>query len=134
MDTWKSQKVRGRGPIANRPQPRYFLDMRTVVTRDRSWTCDELATTVLQRLVARYESDLVIVHGGDNGVDQSFNRACKSLGIPIEARVADRRGTGIPAIASRSRELIKDGADLCVALHRSIAASRRTRDCVFWGH
>ena len=32
---------------------------------------------------------------------------------------------------SKNRELVKDGADLCIALHRSIGTSRRTRDSLF---
>jgi hypothetical protein len=84
----------------------------------------------LQRLIARHGPDLVIVHGCDSGVDESFSRACKSLGIAVEARVANWRQTGVPTVGARNRELIKDGADLCIALHRSIAASQRTKNCV----
>jgi hypothetical protein len=104
--------------------------MRIVVTGERSWKCDGLAVAILQRLIARHGSDVVIVHGGDCGVDESFDRACKSLGIAVEARVPNWRQTGIPTIGARNREVIKDGADLCIALHRSIAASEKTKDCV----
>jgi hypothetical protein len=38
--------------------------------------------------------------------------------------------TGNPTIANKNRELIKDGADLCIALHRWIGRSQRTLDCV----
>jgi hypothetical protein len=108
---------------------RYYLDMRIVVAGERAWACDELATVVLQRLIARYGRKIVIVHGGEAGVDESFNKACKSLGIAVEARLANWPQTGPPILWSKNRELVKDGADLCVALHRSIGTSRRTRDC-----
>jgi len=84
----------------------------------------------VRRLVARYGADLVIVHGGDSGVDQSFSRACKSLGVAVEARVADWRQTAAPTVGSRNRELIKCGADLSIAVHKTNGASQRTGDCV----
>jgi YspA, cpYpsA-related SLOG family len=107
-----------------------YLDMRIVVTGERAWACDELAMVVLQRLIARYGPDIVIVHGGAVGVDEAFNKACKSLGIAVEVRLAEWPQTGTPTISTRNRELIKPGADLCIALHRSVRTSERTRDCV----
>jgi hypothetical protein len=64
------------------------------------------------------------------GVDESFNIACKNLGIAVEVRVATSGQTGTPTIGTRNRELIKPGADLCIALHRSVGTSQRTKDCV----
>jgi hypothetical protein len=104
--------------------------MRIVVTGERAWSCDELALVLLQRLIARYGRNIVIIHGGSPGVDESFNKACKSLGIAVESRVANWPHTGHPTIGSKNRELIKGGADLCIAVHRRIAASQRTLDCV----
>jgi len=72
--------------------------MRIVVTGERAWACDELAMIVLQRLIARYGRDIVIVHGGCPGVDESFNKACKSLGITVEVRLASWPQTGTPTI------------------------------------
>src|SRR6516225_12062009 len=104
--------------------------MRIVVTGDRFWRCDELATAILRRLVQRYGPNLTMVHGGENGVDESFNKACKSLGIAVEVRLPNWPHTGLPTIGNKNRELIKDGADLCIALHRTIGRSQRTLDCV----
>jgi hypothetical protein len=104
--------------------------MRIVITGDRAWSCDELAMAVLQRLITRYGRDIVIIHGGSPGVDESFNEACTSLGITVEPRPANWPHTGHPTIGSKNRELIKDGADLCIAVHRRIGASQRTLDCV----
>jgi hypothetical protein len=58
---------------------------------------------VLQRLIARYGRDIVIIHGGEAGVDESFNRACKSLGIAVEARLANWPQTGPPMLWSKNR-------------------------------
>jgi hypothetical protein len=89
-----------------------------------------LATVILRRLIARYGLALKIVHGGQTGVDQSFSEACKSLGVSVEVRLANWPQTGHPTIGTKNRELIKDGADLCIALHQSIGRSQRTLDCV----
>ena len=104
--------------------------MRIVITGDRAWACDELAIAVVQRLITRYGRDIVVVHGGSVGVDESFNIACKNLGIAVEVRMANSGQTGTPTIGTRNRELIKPGADLCIAVHRSVGTSQRTKDCV----
>lgn len=104
--------------------------MRILVTGDRAWACDDLAMVVLNRLIARYGRDIVIVHGGCPGVDESFNKACKALGITVEVRLASWPQTGTPTIGNRNRELVKPGAGLCIALHRSVRTSDRTRDCI----
>jgi hypothetical protein len=44
--------------------------------------------------------------------------------------MANTGQTGTPTIGTRNRELIKPGADLCIALHRSVGTSKRTKDCV----
>jgi hypothetical protein len=104
--------------------------MRIVVTGDRMWACDELALAVVKRTIAKFGREIVIVHGGSPGVDESFNQACKQFGIAVEARLPNWGQTGPPTIGSRNRELIKAGADLCIALHQSIESSELTRDCV----
>jgi hypothetical protein len=109
---------------------RYCMDMRIVVTGERAWVCEELAMVVLRRLIARYDREIVIVHGGAAGVDDCFSKACKSLGIAVEARLANWPQTGTATIGNRNRELIKDGANLCIALRRSIAKSKDTKNCI----
>jgi hypothetical protein len=83
---------------------RYYLHMRIVVTGDRSWRCDDLAMAILRRLVRRYGRNLTIVHGGEAGVDESFNKACKSLRIAVEVRMATWPRTGNPTIANKNRD------------------------------
>jgi hypothetical protein len=58
--------------------------MRIIVTGDRFWACHRLAASILGRLVTRYGPDVVIVHGGSTGVDESFDAACRGLGIAVE--------------------------------------------------
>ena len=62
--------------------------MRVIVTGDRNWTAPELAEEVLNRLLARYGPNLVIVHGAATGIDRSFAEACGDLGIEQEAHPA----------------------------------------------
>ena len=104
--------------------------MRIVVAGDRTWACDVLAIAVVQRLIARHGRDIVVVHAGAVGVDESFNIACKNLGIAVEVRMANTGQTGTPTIGTRNRELIKPSADLCIASHRSVGTSQRTKLCV----
>jgi hypothetical protein len=104
--------------------------MRIVVTGDRFWFCKQLAVTILRRLVGRYGQEIVIVHGGDPGVDESFALACKGLGIAAEACVADWYGAGSPPGPARNQAMLARGADLCIALHRSLTRSTRTKDCI----
>jgi acetylglutamate kinase len=64
--------------------------MRILVTGDRHWRCDDLAEQIVNRLLARYGPDLVIVHGGAAGVDNAFSKACEKLGVVAEPHLADR--------------------------------------------
>jgi len=100
------------------------------VTGDRFWACYQLAVTILRRLVARYGPEIVIVHGGDPGVDESFAMACRGLGITVEACLSNWSRGGIPSGQERIQAMIARGADLCIALHRSITTSKRTKDCI----
>jgi YspA, cpYpsA-related SLOG family len=88
--------------------------MRILITGDRHWRCDDLAEQVLNRLLARYGPDLVVVHGGAPGVDQAFSVAARELGITVEPHVADWRGLGNIAGPARNREMVEAGADLGV--------------------
>jgi hypothetical protein len=56
--------------------------------------------------------------------------ACQTLGVTVEPHLADWKGLGNVAGPARNREMVQAGADLCVALHRSIETSKGTRDCV----
>jgi hypothetical protein len=42
----------------------------------------------------------------------------------------DWKGLGNVAGPTRNREMVQAGADLCIALHRSLASSKGTKDCV----
>jgi hypothetical protein len=103
--------------------------MRVIVTGDRFWSCHQLATAILRRLVARYGPDIVIVHGDATGVDESFATAAKGLGIAVEAHPADWDRLGKRAGPIRNQQMVDAGAGLCIALHRFLMNSKGTKDC-----
>jgi hypothetical protein len=91
--------------------------MRIVIGGDRFWSCRDLAADVLRRLVRRYGADIVVVHGGGNGVDQSFVLAAEDLGVKAEySRVDFSRFNDRPF---RHREMLKEGAGLCLIFSRA---------------
>jgi hypothetical protein len=116
--------------LASALHAEYYLDMRILVTGDRHWRCPELALRVVSRLLAHYGPELVIIYGGACGVDQAFAVACRELGVVAEARLPDWKGLGNVAGPAHDREMVQTGIDLCIALHRSLATSKGTKDCV----
>jgi hypothetical protein len=104
--------------------------MRIVVTGDKDWSCPDLATRILRRLVARYGRDIIIIHGNEPGVDASFDVAAKEMSLTVETRVIDRKNTGFPTVGQRNRELLLGGAEMCIAVHNRVASCPRTLDCV----
>jgi hypothetical protein len=104
--------------------------MRILITGDRHCHRTDLAEKIVTRFIARYGPDLVVVHGGAPAADQAFHVACQTLGVTVEPHLADWKGLGNIAGPTRNREMVESGADLCVALHRSIETSKGTRDCV----
>jgi len=58
--------------------------MRILVIGHRFWWCHELAATIVRRPVARYGLDVVIAHGDDTGVEESFATAAKEVRIRTE--------------------------------------------------
>ena len=71
----------------------------------------------------------MIVHGDATGVDESFATAAKGLGVAVEAHPADWDRLGKKAGPMRNGEMVRAGADLCIAVHRFIFNSKGTKDC-----
>lgn len=103
--------------------------MRIIVTGDRFWACNQLAAGIIRRLVGRYGPDVVIVHGGATGVDESFATAAKGQGVAVEAHPADWDRLGKRAGPLRNRAMIEAGAGLCLAVHRFLMNSKGTKNC-----
>lgn len=103
---------------------------RVIITGDRSWNCLKLASHIVQRLLASHGGSLVIVHGGASGVDQSFEDACKELGVQTEVHPANWTLYGKSAGPIRNQKMVALGADHVIAVHRNLDKSRGTLDCI----
>jgi len=104
-----------------------------------------LAEKISKRLLFRYGPALVIVQGGATGIDRSFAEACGELGVEQEDHPArweeldhaeaviryDKRNRPYNANAGpiRNAEMVAAGAEMCLAFHRAISASKGTKDC-----
>jgi hypothetical protein len=97
--------------------------MRIVIGGETSWRCDDLASAIVRRLIARYGPDLVIAHRGRPGVDQSFSLVCHAMGTKIDFRPVEFGRVG--DFAYEHREMLRRGADLCLIIHRSAFDQRR---------
>jgi YspA, cpYpsA-related SLOG family len=105
--------------------------MRILVTGDRFWACHKLAVGIIRRHVQPYGPDIVIVHGGATGVDESFATAAKGLGVAADAHPGNWRGVGAAreeSEADQKREMVRAGAGLCLAVHRFTFNSKGTKD------
>jgi hypothetical protein len=106
------------------------MAMRVIISGDRNWFCPDLARRVVARLVGRFGADLIVVHGNAAGVDTAFAAACALRGVAHEPHTARWDELGKKAGPVRNAEMCAAGADFCIAVHRSLAWSRGTRDCV----
>lgn len=104
--------------------------MRVVITGCRHWNAYELAEQVVNRLLARYGPGVIIVHGAATGIDAAFREACEALGVEHEPHPARWDEHGKRAGPIRNQEMVDAGAQMCIAFHRAISASKGTRDCV----
>jgi hypothetical protein len=105
--------------------------IRVLITGDRGWYCLELARRVLGRLGDRWGVDnLIIVHGCAAGVDTAFDHAAKMARLKIDPNPADWDRYQRAAGPIRNREMVEAGASFCVAVHRDLATSKGTKDCV----
>ena len=103
--------------------------MRVLITGDRHWHCSRLAADVVARLVAKYGPNIVIVHGDAEGVDRSFDAVAIAAGVAIESHSARWKDLGPRAGPVRNAAMVDAGADLCLAVHRTLEASKGTKGC-----
>lgn len=105
------------------------MDIRILVTGDRFSYCYAMAAGVLRRLVERYESDIMIVHGDATGVDESFGTATKGLGVTVEPYPTDWYRLGKRAVPIRNGEVISAGAGFCIVAHHFLMNGKGTKGC-----
>jgi hypothetical protein len=105
-------------------------EVRVIVTGCREWRCEALAERVVARMVKRYGYDLVIVHGAAPGVDHAFDLAALKYRVRREPYPAEWIHHGAAAGPIRNGRMVKAGARFVLAVHRFLANSKGTKDCV----
>jgi ABC-type sugar transport system substrate-binding protein len=105
------------------------MAVRVIISGDRNWFCADLARRVIARLVARC-GEVDIVQGAADGVDRAFVEAAYDAGCGVCSFPADWDRYGKKAGPLRNQEMVDAGADFVIAVHRSLAWSRGTRDLV----
>jgi ABC-type sugar transport system substrate-binding protein len=105
------------------------MAVRVIISGDRNWTCHDLARRVIARLVARH-GEVDIVQGAADGVDFAFVEAAYDAGCGVCSFPADWDRHGKKAGPLRNQEMVDSGADFAIAVHRSLAWSRGTKDLV----
>lgn len=108
--------------------------MRILVTGSREWadaTAIRSALAEAGRAAGVHPRDVVVVHGAARGADSLADRVARDLGCRVEAhRVddADWRRYGRSAGHRRNADMVRLGADLCLAF--PIGESKGTRGCI----
>jgi hypothetical protein len=103
---------------------------RVLITGSRHWWCKDFASRVVKSLREKHGKSLLIVHGAARGVDLSFSEACFEWDVEQESHPADWEFLGRAAGPRRNGEMVAAGADLALAFHSNLPASKGTRDCV----
>jgi hypothetical protein len=112
------------------PAPEMRPPFRLLVTGSRTWGDPATIEQVLAVILARHPEGVLLVHGGcPRGADAiAVAYAARTPGYQIEAHPADWHRYGRAAGHRRNAEMIKLGADGCVAFIR--AASPGSTDTV----
>jgi ABC-type sugar transport system substrate-binding protein len=105
------------------------MGVRVIITGSRTWTCRTLAHRVIARMVARHGKVTVLV-GDASGVDTAFADAASEAGCKVLLFSADWEKYGKGAGPRRNAEMVAAGADFAIAVHKSLARSRGTKDAV----
>lgn len=93
--------------------------MRILVTGSRDWTNGTrirkaiLMAALEERVTTR--SQITVVHGGARGADQMAETIARGLGMQTERHPADWEKYGRRAGFIRNDEMVKLGADVCLA-------------------
>lgn len=108
-------------------------DYRVLVTGSRDWTdllTLDKALGAEQCLAAMDRKRLVVVHGAARGADAMAEEWAKRNGVAVERHPARWRPGGVynpQAGLVRNREMVRAGADVCLAFIRS--GSRGASHC-----
>lgn len=102
--------------------------MRLLVTGSRTWTDWRfIHRTLGAELPSHAGEALCLVHGGARGADEIAEQWALMTGTHIELHAADWKQHGKAAGHIRNAEMVKLGADLCLAFIRD--CSRGATHC-----
>jgi hypothetical protein len=97
-----------------RPQcpDRFMTPARLLITGSRTWT-DE--PTITRELMARFSAQKLLVSGNAVGADEMCEQAWEAMGGQVERHRPDWKRYGRHAGTRRDEDMVKLGADECVA-------------------
>lgn len=107
------------------------MDRHILSAGDHESRCTNLAERVIRRVIARYETQLVIVHGYSSGVDAAFEDAAQAARIATEPHPitgVERNYFKHRAGPLRNARMVKPGADLCIVVHCNLGTSPEAKD------
>jgi len=90
---------------------------RILVTGSRNWDDTETIAEALHLFYRALGKDrsIVLVHGGARGADAIAAEIWRNQGLPVEAHPADWKTHGRRAGFLRNQEMVRAGADVCLA-------------------
>jgi len=112
--------------------------MRILITGSRDWTArDDIFRAIFYAGYAAQATpdQVTVVHGGARGADAIAGEVAAGLGCHIEIYQADWAKYGKAAGPIRNAEMVKLGADVCLAFPlgpqiRADGSKSGTRDCM----
>lgn len=91
------------------------MTYRILVTGSRSWTDQDIIHLTLHYLTRKHP-DVVVVHGHcPRGADAIADRWARRNGVQVEQHPADWSAQGNAAGMIRNANMVKLGADICLA-------------------
>ena len=115
--------------------------LRILVTGSRSWTDKRAVADGLTAVIGECGAHLIhgdppaldwhrvtVVHGDAAGADRIADRIARAWGMTVEAHPADWSRHGRSAGHQRNAEMVRLGADVCLAF--PLGESRGTRGCM----
>lgn len=97
-----------------------------VVTGSRTWKDEETVKRMVRLLGRRCK----VIHGDAPGLDKLFGKIAKASGLDVKAVPAPWERFGKAAGPIRNRVMLDMSPDLVLAFHKSLKASKGTRDCI----
>lgn len=111
------------------------MTLRILITGSRTWTDRDAIRHALETVLDQcagdcfeHISEVTVVHGAARGADRIAGEIATELGCKVEAHPADWDRHGKSAGPIRNSEMVRLGADVCLAfpMQRSVG----TRHCM----